>query len=1350
MARSEDVQKIVERTLRWTLFASRKLDIPELIEAIAIEEGESSLDEYAKVDEEEILRWCSCLVRKSADAKGIELAHFTVEEFLKAIDPQITPQIARFARLGKTADLVLGRACLYYLNYDDFAKAKLEDWFWVDKNLLWDYAALTWHKHTRACWDDEIVQSLTRRFFDRSKSPQFVLWNQYMWLLSNDRVHGVQTKDRQQTVSQWRQSRLQQIDSISPLHRAASLAMEDLIKWLILEGLDVNKNSVIGLPLECALDSDRSAEFGCEAILGVVNTLVQSNADVNMVSERHEGHSPLALAVRSENPDLIKAILNAGAVVDMSCVEMLDYRMSRKRSSGQALPIFLQCISFADLPSSIKPALLDLALNYRSTTEIALGLLEQSPVRSAENAELLDLTLHDAALKGQTDVVSRTIPLLINPIDSRYDDDERTALHRACMNGHYEIVAVLLEKGAHVNVQDSEGNTPAHLCIKDNIEIKVLEVLMEHGASFAIVNKEHESLLHVAAQSSRPDVLAFLLTKDPTHEHRNMRTKDGKSLVLCALASPIKSLEMVELAGSATSVSEILASNEGGETGLHLTTKESDLERVKYFLDKGNLNERTTDGLTALHFAAFGGDVATTKLLLSRGADISMVTDKDDTPLHFAATKYPEKLAAMMSAPGIETIVNGKNKIGRAAIHEVINQQDFTSNTLNMMKVLLANPATDGNLDDEDGITPLTRLAMYMDRKNASQSEIYDGIRLLLQSNVDLDKPDKDGTTALLRLCETKITQIVASSIKLLLKRDVSLRIRNKEGSTAIDSLLLNLELDDRQVKEFSETESEILAHLLREVPDDDFRFLGRGFTRPLVLALRYKATTLFEELAQRTSDVDLSYADEKSTFSPLEASCAYQCEFRIFEMLASRSKDLSKKNASGNTLLHLACSYNRGDIIKYLLARKVDLEAEDNTGSTALNLSIKSGRMEIMESLLDAGANPSHLDRGGANLWHIAAVSPSTEILDRLFQKSKTFEVEARTSAGYTPLMYAIVTGCIENAEKLFAHKATPNVKDEQANNVLHLASFMGKPRMLRFLLQAEPTLDVNAMNIMGQTPLLLAAANGHHAAVTILLDAGGDPNVIDEFDQTLLHHVAMNGRTDIFQFLQSRNIALDLNAKNNIGRTPILCAAEPGHAQMVGRLFDDGADIHVTDKDEFGLLHLAAYFGKASVIDMLFLSALWAKEDNSDISTRTIDVDIKHPADGDTPLMIAARQGHLAAVNALLENHADVQKTNHTGQSVIHVAAAKKKRAILKAIFEHCDEKFIKLDINARDKKGRMALMLLEEEGADKPLVKRVANILRQRGARVLEPLPDEMRAKTEEDWWGRCGGFCNVDVF
>ena len=1053
----------------------------------------------------------------------------------------------------------------------------------------------------------------------------------------------------------------------------------------------------------------------------------------------YEDKSPLALAVNIANPDIIKAMLDAGAKIDMSCVAMLEQEMNRKRGSREALPTFLNSVPYADVPLAVKLALMNMALEWGHTRDKALAMLEQSSVQFPENDELLGYLFQDAALEGQLDVVLRTIPFLGNAIDSRTDEEDRTALHLACMNGHYDIVRVLLTNGANSNAQDKDSNTPAHLCIKENCNIKVLEILFQHGIRMSVVNAKRENLLHLAAQSVQPDALAFLLTKDPQCKYRYMRPASGLSLLLCALASPLSSFEMLKMAHSAISISECLAGNKDGETGLHLATKMNDLERMKYFLDIDNLDKATTDGSTALHYAITDGYLDTVKFLLSRGADVSLAATDGKTPLHLAASSHPELLEAILAVKGIENAINLKDNYGWPAIHEVIRREYFTSTTLEMMESILKFSTVDLNITNGDNRTALTCLAIDMKRKTVNHDEIYKVIKLLVDKDVDMNKLDGDSATALHYLCEAELTALVASSIQLLLDQGIDVLVRNKKGLLAVEVLLSRPESrSGKQSWNLSDCESQIFGSLLRHVPDEQFNTLNGGSTQPLVLALQLKANTLIEELAQRTIDVDRSFADGVINISPLEASCTYSCEFKIFETLASRSKDLSKRNAAGNTLLHLACSHDRIDILEYLLAQKVELEIEDNTGSTALNLSMRFERLEMMEALLDAGADPSHLDGGAINLWHSAALSPSKEALDRLFKRSKLFQLEPRTSFGYTPLLCAVGSGCKEKVEKLLALKADITVTDDQANGVLHLSSASGATEILSFLLEREPSLDMNARNSEGQTPLLLAAKNGHHACVSILLDSGADTQFEDESGQTLLHHVASNGRLDILSLLKSKFVNLDLGAKSDVGETPLLLAIKKGHALMVLELLEQGANTHQALTDGQDALHLAAYYGHAGIITML--------------SARQYPIDFNagHPTSGDTPLGVAARKGHLAVVQTLLQKGANPRRTNHEGWTVFHIAAMNEKKRILEAIFDHCELFEIAFDINAKDKNGRTALMLVEEAGAGKPLASRIAKLLKLHGAKTFGPLRDGSQALEHTEEWGWGGGYCSIDAW
>ena len=87
-------------------------------------------------------------------------------------------------------------------------------------------------------------------------------------------------------------------------------------------------------------------------------------------------------------------------------------------------------------------------------------------------------------------------------------------------------------------------------------------------------------------------------------------------------------------------------------------------------------------------------------------------------------------------------------------------------------------------------------------------------------------------------------------------------------------------------------------------------------------------------------------------------------------------------------------------------------------------------------------------------------------------------------------------------------------------------------------------------------------------------------------------------------------------------------------------------------------------------------------------------------------------------------------------------------KKRLIIKAIFDHCELWKIKFDINVSDKKGRTALMLLEEQGAEKAAVKQIAKMLIDKGAKRLGRTTEKSPKTKEKEWWEDCGGLCNAN--
>lgn len=107
-----------------------------------------------------------------------------------------------------------------------------------------------------------------------------------------------------------------------------------------------------------------------------------------------------------------------------------------------------------------------------------------------------------------------------------------------------------------------------------------------------------------------------------------------------------------------------------------------------------------------------------------------------------------------------------------------------------------------------------------------------------------------------------------------------------------------------------------------------------------------------------------------------------------------------------------------------------------------------------------------------------------------------------------------------------------------------------------------------------------------------------------------------------------------------------PVATAAMEGDAAEVLSLLRQGADVNAAMGDGMTALHWAARHGDDELIGTLLYAGA-----NPASMTR-----IGHY----TPLMMASREGHAAAVSRLLEAGSDVQAVTETGVTALHLAAA------------------------------------------------------------------------------------------
>lgn len=181
-----------------------------------------------------------------------------------------------------------------------------------------------------------------------------------------------------------------------------------------------------------------------------------------------------------------------------------------------------------------------------------------------------------------------------------------TTLMAACRYGHLTMVRTLIALGVEPNTVDASGETALmHVCqYEQDDDDEMLELLLKAGASVDFVRlNDGSTALHIACETSHDEAVAQVLKAGADV---NAVRADGHT--------PLT-----------------LASSNGYESTLSLLLAAKEIQINKPLKVKGE-----TDGMTALHCAAFHGQLVAVNRLLYAGANSEAKTRKKQTAFTLA------------------------------------------------------------------------------------------------------------------------------------------------------------------------------------------------------------------------------------------------------------------------------------------------------------------------------------------------------------------------------------------------------------------------------------------------------------------------------------------------------------------------------------------------------------------------------------------------------------------------------------------------------------------------------------------------------------------------------------------
>jgi ankyrin repeat protein len=725
-------------------------------------------------------------------------------------------------------------------------------------------------------------------------------------------------------------------------------------------------------------------------------------------------------------------------------------------------------------------------------------------------------------------------------------EDIDKAYYVACKHGHFIAQFALSTHGERPReFVDEQGWTVVHFYAMHGNVDAMDDFLKMNPEDVLRMTKDGFSLAAIAAKHGKTEVLKKLVAAMVERNIPFDKQYQGKHLVVAAMES--RDIETLDAVCFYMSTSNVVL-DEQGRTPAHFAAMWGDVEMLDLFRRRnGNFVVTDAFGKTPLHYALEYGWDEVVEFLLNPAFEIPFPQNWFTSLTNTTTPEIIQKLLRVADCNAQDSLT------GETALFKAVELDNFP-----VFMALLAHKA-DTTIQSKNGETPFLK-AVALDRiqfiamlyERAFLEETSEGrnglhiaaslgnersVRFLLSRGMDHSKKDHEGRTPL-ELAQTKgfthIVEILSGKNDQLLERKRQL----------IGALRTGLK------GEFLRLASTFpLNHSLL------FDIDGRDVCVP-ILHLIYMLIPS-EEIARDFSTAFLKLSGAKRDVVSPEG-------LTVDHILAAQGKDvdvesidLGKKDIRGASLLHFlaAADATRSErVLAKVLDHVGTVDLEDSRGCTPLFAAIAGNNEEKVTLLLAKGANPNHLSKSRVSPLFLAVEKGLCTIANLLvrygadvnqvcLETKQTplhiatqqgnyglvrFLVDAgadpnkRMMHGVVPIHLAARRGDINLLFNLMRSGADYFAVDDNGWSIAHHAALSEKPEIFHFLVGHSISLDDRARpkngaktppNMIGVTPLHIAAQRGNVLAIRALLALGATSTIQTEINFSPLVFAGMSG---------------------------------------------------------------------------------------------------------------------------------------------------------------------------------------------------------------------------------------------
>ncbi|XP_063451147.1 E3 ubiquitin-protein ligase MIB2 isoform X24 [Pan paniscus] len=264
----------------------------------------------------------------------------------------------------------------------------------------------------------------------------------------------------------------------------------------------------------------------------------------------------------------------------------------------------------------------------------------------------------------------------------------RTALQVAAYLGQVELIRLLLQARAGVDLPDDEGNTALHYAALGHRarrppsptsspvrnQPEAARVLLSAGCRADAINSTQSTALHVAVQRGFLEVVRALCERGCDV---NLPDAHSDTPLHSAISAGTGASGIVEVLTEVPNI-DVTATNSQGFTLLHHASLKGHALAVRKILARARqlVDAKKEDGFTALHLAALNNHREVAQILIREGrCDVNVRNRKLQSPLHLAVQQAHVGLVPLLVDAGCS--VNAEDEEGDTALHVALQRHQL-------------------------------------------------------------------------------------------------------------------------------------------------------------------------------------------------------------------------------------------------------------------------------------------------------------------------------------------------------------------------------------------------------------------------------------------------------------------------------------------------------------------------------------------------------------------------------------------------------------------------------------------------------------------------------------------------